>query len=72
MRAYCFDFVNGDGSIDSYDIGAFGSDHEAERQARDALLVSTTAIAVEVWSEGARLATIQRMAAQRRRMRLMG
>jgi hypothetical protein len=66
VRAYCFDFMNHDGSIDQYDIGAFGSDAEAERQARDALLVSTTAVAVEIWKEGAQIGKIRRSLPSRR------
>jgi hypothetical protein len=60
VRAYCFDFVNHDGSIDSYDIGVFASDAEAERQAREAMLASTTAVSVDVWSEGDQVARIWR------------
>lgn len=60
MLAYTFDFLNRDGSIDTFDIGAFDSDAEALVQARAALLSSLTAVAVEVWREGEAVAIVRR------------
>lgn len=60
MRAYTFDFLNRDGSIDTFDIGAFADDSEARLRARAALLSSLTAVAVEVWCDGEAVAIIRR------------
>lgn len=60
MPAYTFDFLNRDGSIEAFDIGAFANDVEASDRARAALLVDLTAVAVEVWSEGGAVTAIRR------------
>ena len=60
MRAYSFDFLNRDGSIDTFDIGAFDNDAEAIVRARAALLSSLTAVAVEVWCDGEAIAIVRR------------
>jgi hypothetical protein len=68
VRAYCFDFIGRDGSIASYDVGVFDSASDAEGYARQAL-PRADAVAVEVWTEGARVARIAgdaRLAAARR------
>ena len=57
MRAYCFDFIGRDGSISSYDIGVFDCVSDAEGYARGALR-RDDAVAVEVWTDGARVARI--------------
>jgi hypothetical protein len=60
MSSYAFDLMNRDGSIESFDLGAFDTDIEALRHARSALLASLTAFAVEVWSDGVRIGRIRR------------
>jgi hypothetical protein len=47
--AYTFDFIDCDGGIDHFQLGLFPSDGDAMRQARAALLASTTAVRVDVW-----------------------
>lgn len=65
-QRYRFDFVNRDGSIDSFSLGEFGElgaardDGEATLRARSAMLVSQTAVAVEVWKDGERLCRVRR------------
>jgi hypothetical protein len=66
VQAYTFDFVNQDGSIDTFDIGEFDDDGAAAGKARSALLASLSAVAVEVWREGARVAQIRRDGAPQR------
>lgn len=63
--AYRFDFVNRDGSVDTFDIGESADDGAAALHARSAMLVSLTAVAVEVWRGDARLCRICRDSSQR-------
>ena len=60
MRPYTFDFINHDGSIDSFDIGAFIDDADAVQRAQAELFVSQVAIRVDVWSHGACVARLPR------------
>ena len=57
---YRFDFVNRDGSVDTFEIGQARDDGDAALRARSAMLVSLTAVAVEVWKGGERLSRIRR------------
>ncbi len=57
---YRFDFVNRDGSVDTFEIGQSRDDGDAALRARAAMLVSLTAVAVEVWKGGERLCRIRR------------
>lgn len=59
-QGYRFDFVNRDGSVDNYEIGAPSDDGDAALRARSAMLVSLTAVAVEVWKDDERLCRIRR------------
>jgi hypothetical protein len=59
-QSYRFDFVNRDGSVDNYEIGSPSDDGDAALRARSAMLVSLTAVAVEVWKDDERLCRIRR------------
>jgi hypothetical protein len=63
---YRFDFVNRDGSVDTFEIGLAKDDGDAALRARSAMLVSLTAVAVEVWKDGSRLCSIRRDSATHR------
>jgi hypothetical protein len=56
---YAFDFLNATGAIDHIDLGYFAADGEACAQAKAALLVSYTAVAVDVWRDDRFLATVE-------------
>jgi len=55
MATYAFDFIGEDGMINSVDVGAYVSDIEAVRQARQALRSRLTAVALDIWRDGRRL-----------------
>ena len=57
---YRFEFHNRDGSVDTYDLGRFEDDRSAQRAAREALLVSQCALAVDIWRDHAPLARLKR------------
>ncbi|HTI66657.1 MAG TPA: hypothetical protein VL460_03805 [Caulobacteraceae bacterium] len=52
--------MNRDGSVDTFEIGKSEDDCAATRQARSAMLVSQTAVAVEIWRDGSRVCRIGR------------
>ncbi len=60
MTSYAFDLVKRDGSIETVEVGAYESDVEALRHAGAALDHSLTAFAVNVWSDGVRVARLRR------------
>jgi hypothetical protein len=60
---YRFDFINHDGSVDSHDLGRVADDATARTRATDALRVSQSATAVDVWRNASHLARIRRTAA---------
>jgi hypothetical protein len=57
---YRFDLINHDGSVDSHDLGDVGDDAAARSRASDALKVSQSATAVDVWRDAAHLGRIPR------------
>jgi hypothetical protein len=59
-EGYRFDFVNRDGSVDTFELGQPACDGDAALRARAAMLVSLTAVAVEVWKDGERLCRVRR------------
>lgn len=59
---YRFDFINHDGSVDSHDLGQAPDDAAARRRATDALSVSQSATAVDVWRNTSHLGRIRRAA----------
>jgi len=60
MISYAFDLMNRDGSIDSFEVGAFDSDIEALQHAGAALIASATAFAVNIWCDGVRVGRVRR------------
>lgn len=60
MSSYVFDLIIQDGSIDSFDLGAFENDVEALRYAGRTLHASPQAIAVNVWCDGVRIGRLRR------------
>jgi hypothetical protein len=59
-EGYRFDFLNRDGSVDTFELGQPGDDGDAALRARAAMLVSLTAVAVEVWKDGEKLCRVRR------------
>jgi hypothetical protein len=64
---YRFDFINHDGSVDQHDLGQVADDAAARNRASDALRVSQTATAVDVWRNTDHLGRIRRSAAMAQR-----
>ena len=60
VTGYRFEFAHRDGSVDSYDLGRVEDDATAQRRAREALLVSQSAQAVEVWRDTTLVSRIRR------------
>jgi hypothetical protein len=60
VTEYRFEFAHRDGSVDSYDLGSVEDDAAARRRAREALLVSQSAQAVEVWRDATLIGRIRR------------
>lgn len=60
MASYAFDLVGRDGSIETVEVGAYETDLDALRHAGQTLDLSLTAFAVNVWSEGVRVARVRR------------
>ena len=60
MASYAFDLVARDGSIETVEVGAYETDMDALRHAGDALDHSLTAFAVNVWTDGVRVARVRR------------
>ena len=60
MATYAFDFINEAGAIGAVTLGEFPADAEAVRGARNALVKSFTAVALDVWCEGRRIVRLTR------------
>lgn len=62
MEVFTAHFSNRDGSTDTWELGSFPSEEDALREARAALYVSLSAVAVEVYRGEARVSRVGRQA----------
>lgn len=60
MTSYVFDLIRTDGTIESFDLGAFETDVDALQYAGRALAGSPSAFAVNVWCDGVRVGRLRR------------